>query len=50
MKADLKLKTAELVAAQKDLNLWHSEASKIVKLAYRGQQKKWVEFGLNAKS
>ncbi|MFZ5818466.1 MAG: hypothetical protein ACOYYJ_01075 [Chloroflexota bacterium] len=50
LKADLKLKTAELVAAQKELNLWQSEASKIVKLAYHDQQEKWVEFGLNAKS
>ncbi|MFZ5821075.1 MAG: hypothetical protein ACOYYJ_14360 [Chloroflexota bacterium] len=49
LKADLKLKTAELEAAQKELALWHSDAVKIVKLAYRGQQEKWVEFGVTAK-
>jgi len=49
LKADLKLKTAEVDAAKKDLNLWYAEAARIVKLAYRGQQEKWVEFGLSAK-
>jgi len=49
LKADLKLKIAELEAAQKELALWHSDAVKVVKLAYRGQQEKWVEFGVTAK-
>jgi Tfp pilus assembly protein FimV len=49
LKADLKLKTAELAAAQKDLKAWYSEAGTIVKLAYKNQKEKWVEFGLSAK-
>jgi len=49
LKADLKLKTAEVNDAQRSLRDWYSKASRIVKLAYWDQQEKWVEFGLTAK-
>lgn len=49
LKAALKTKTAELDAATTQLKDWQSEANSAVKLAYRGQQEKWVEFGIQAK-
>jgi hypothetical protein len=49
LKAALKLKTAALDAAVDDLKNWQSEANSAVKLAYRAQPEKWVEFGIKAK-
>ena len=49
MKAALKSKTAALDIAIAQLKTWQSEAASAVKLAYRDQQEKWVEFGLKAK-
>ena len=49
LKAALKTKTAELDAAVAQLKNWQSEASSTVKLAYRAQSEKWIEFGVKAK-
>jgi hypothetical protein len=49
LKAALKLKTATLDAAVTDLQNWQSEANSAVKLAYRTQPEKWLEFGIKAK-
>jgi hypothetical protein len=49
LKAALKLKIAELDTAVAELKSWQSEASSTVKLAYRAQPEKWVEFGVKAK-
>jgi hypothetical protein len=49
LKAALKTKTAALDAAVADLKNWFGEATTGVKLAYRAQQEKWVEFGIAAK-
>jgi hypothetical protein len=48
LKAALKAKTTEVETALKGLRGWRSEAIKIVKLAYRTEQDKWVEFGITA--
>jgi hypothetical protein len=47
--AALKLKTSALDAAVTDLQSWQSEAASAVKLAYRAQPEKWVEFGIKAR-
>jgi len=49
LKAELKLKTAALEETQAELKAWQSESVSTVKLAYRGQQEKWIEFGVTAK-
>ena len=49
MKTALKTKTAALDIAIAQLKTWSSEASSAVKLTYRDQQEKWVEFGIKAK-
>ena len=49
LKAELKLKTAALEETQSELKAWQSEAVSTVKLAYRSQKQKWVEFGITAK-
>lgn len=49
LKAELKAASANVEALKKDLNGWLGEANSAVKLAYRGQQEKWVEFGVTAK-
>lgn len=49
LKAALKTKTTELNDATTRLKNWQAEANSVVKLAYRGQQEKWVEFGIQAK-
>jgi hypothetical protein len=49
LKAALKTKTAELEAATTQLKNWQSEAGSAVKLAYRTQPEKWLEFGIQAK-
>jgi hypothetical protein len=49
LKAALKAKTAALDITLAQLKTWNSEASSAVKLAYRDQQEKWVEFGIKAK-
>lgn len=49
LKASLKAKTAALDVALAQLKTWNSEASSAVKLTYRDQQEKWVEFGIKAK-
>jgi hypothetical protein len=49
LKAALKTKTAELDAAVAQLKNWQSEANSTVKLAYRTQLEKWLEFGIKAK-
>ncbi len=49
MKAALKAKTAALEIATSQLKTWNSEAAGAVKLAYRDQQEKWVEFGIKSK-
>jgi hypothetical protein len=49
LKATLKTKTAALDIAMAQLKTWQSEASSAVKLAYRDQPEKWVEFGIKAK-
>jgi hypothetical protein len=49
LKATLKTKTAALDIAMAQLKTWQSEASSAVKLTYRDQQEKWVEFGIKAK-
>ena len=49
LKAALKTKTAALDIAVAQLKTWQSEATSAVKLTYRDQQEKWVEFGIKAK-
>ena len=49
LKAALKLKTTALEAAQKALKDWEKEGRTVVKLAYKDQQEKWIEFGVKAK-
>jgi uncharacterized phage infection (PIP) family protein YhgE len=49
LKAQLKTVTAQLESTQKTLADWQSEANNMVKLAYRGEQEKWIEFGIKAK-
>ena len=49
LKAALKTKTASLDIAVAQLKTWQSEATSAVKLTYRDQQEKWVEFGIKAK-
>jgi len=49
LKADLKLKTVAVEQTQAELKVWQSEAVSTVKLAYRNEQEKWVEFGITAK-
>jgi hypothetical protein len=49
LKAQLKAASAQVAQLQKDLDAWQSEASSIVKLAYRGEKEKWIEFGIKAK-
>jgi hypothetical protein len=49
LKAALKAKTAALDITLAQLKTWNSEAARAVKLAFRDQQEKWVEFGIKAK-
>jgi len=49
LKAALKSKTAALDISMAQLKTWQSEATSAVKLAFRDQQEKWVEFGIKAK-
>lgn len=49
LKAALKTKTAALDITIAQLKTWQSEANSAVKLTYREQQEKWVEFGIKAK-
>ena len=49
LKAELHTKTAELDAVTAQLTGWQSEAVSSVKLAYRTQPEKWLEFGISAK-
>jgi hypothetical protein len=49
LKAALKSKTAELDAAVAQLKNWQSEANSAVKLAFRAQPEKWLEFGIKAR-
>lgn len=49
LKAALKSKTAALDISMAQLKTWLSEATSAVKLAFRDQQEKWVEFGIKAK-
>lgn len=49
LKGRLKTMTAQVEALEKGLDDWLSEASKIVKLAYRDEKEKWIEFGIRAK-
>ena len=49
LKAALKTKTAALDISVAQLKTWNSEATSAVKLAFRDQQEKWVEFGIKAK-
>ena len=49
LKAALKAKTAALDITIAQLKTWNSEANSAVKLAFRDQQEKWVEFGIKAK-
>jgi hypothetical protein len=49
LKAALKSKTAALGISSAQLKTWQSEATSAVKLAFRDQQEKWVEFGIKAK-
>jgi len=37
---------ADLKAALAELRTWRSEGREIVKLAYRDEKEKWVEFGI----
>jgi uncharacterized protein YdgA (DUF945 family) len=50
MKAALKAKTAALDVTLAQLKTWQSEAQTAVKLVYRDQPEKWVEFGIKAKA
>jgi len=47
LKADLKMKTAELDAKLAEINTLMSEATKVVKLGF--PQAQWKEFGITAK-
>jgi hypothetical protein len=49
LKSQLKLATAQVEDLNKRMLDWQSEASSVVKLAYRTQQEKWLEFGVKAK-
>ncbi len=49
LKSALLAKTAALEAAISELKLWQSEANNLVKLTYRTQPEKWLEFGIKAK-
>jgi hypothetical protein len=49
LKAALKSKTATLDVSLAQLKTWQSEATSAVKLSYRDQKEKWVEFGIKAK-
>jgi len=49
LKAALKSKTAALDITVAQLKTWNAEANSAVKLAFREQQEKWVEFGIKAK-
>jgi hypothetical protein len=48
-KSALRTKTAELEAAEEEMKNWQSEASSTIKIAYRGQAERWLEFGIKAK-
>jgi hypothetical protein len=49
LKASLKTATTQVEDLQKQLKDWLNEATNVVKLAYRNQQEKWIEFGVKAK-
>jgi len=49
LKAELKGRTTELKSALKKLRSWHAESVSGVKLTYRSQPTRWIEFGIKAK-
>ena len=48
LKAALHTATAKVDSLTTTMADWLSEATNTVKLAYRGQKEKWIEFGLQA--
>ena len=49
LKGLLKTATAQVDALQAALTDWQSQANTAVKLSFRNQKEKWVEFGIKAK-
>ncbi len=49
LKAQLKAKTAELEAAQKQARQWRSKMVKRIKVGLENDPERWVEFGIDAK-
>ena len=49
LKGLLKTATAQVESLQATLTDWQSQANAAVKLNFRDQKEKWVEFGLKAK-
>jgi hypothetical protein len=49
LKAALKSSTAQVDRLVKEMTDWQNEACNTVKLAYRDQKQKWIEFGIKAK-
>ena len=48
LKGLLKTTTAQVESLQATLNDWQSQATSAVKLSFRDQKEKWVEFGIKA--
>ena len=49
LKAELKAATTQVETLRAELSAWLGEADSIVKLTYRNQKEKWIEFGIKAK-
>lgn len=49
LKAELKAATTQVEGLRTELSAWLGEAESTVKLTYRGQKEKWIEFGIKAK-
>ncbi len=49
LKAQLKAKTAEIEAAQKQARQWRTRVTKLIKVGLENDPETWVEFGIDAK-
>ena len=49
LKAQLKVKTAELNAVKKEARQWRSRVTKLIKIGLQNAQERWVEFGITTR-